>query len=200
MPSCPVPGIQDVLGLQKITEENIRRDIICNRKKKIIREYTWINNTDYHGFELNWFECVENADNETKRFVYISSFEADYHSVLEMAVSGRMRWKIENEGFDIQKNHGYGLDHKYSEVSETAMKNYYQCMQICHMISQLFELSSLFRPLLTGKMTICHLWTWMLGEMRHLNLSLKELEAFMKRRIQLRHEWRHLLRNTGITI
>ncbi|MDM8524131.1 hypothetical protein QUF80_12245 [Desulfococcaceae bacterium HSG8] len=54
------------------------------------------------------------------------------------------------------------------------MKNYYQCMQIAHMISQLFELSSLFGPLLTGKMTICHLRAYMLGEIRHLNLSLKE--------------------------
>ena len=179
---------EDVLGLRKIAEENTRRDIICNRKKKILRDYAWINNIDYHGFELNWFECVENAGNEKKRFVYISSFEADYRIVLEMTVSGRMRWKIENEGFDIQKNHGYGLGHKYSEVSETAMKNYYQCMQIAHMISQLFELSSLFRPLLTGTMTICHLWTCMLGEMRHLNLSLKELEALMRRRIQLRYE------------
>ncbi len=179
---------EDILGLQKITEENIRRDTIRDRKKKILRDYAWINNIDYHGFGLNWSECVENADSETKRFVYISSFEADYHSVWEMTVSGRMRWKIENEGFDIQKNHGYGLGHKYSEVSEKAMKNYCQCMQIAHMISQLFELSSLFRPLLTGKMTICHLWTYMLGEMRHRKLSLKKLGELMRRRIQLRYE------------
>lgn len=105
-----------------------------------------------------------------------------------MTVSGRMRWKTENGGVDIQKNHGYGSGHKYSEVSETAMKNCYQCMQTAHMISQLFELSSLFRPLLTGTMTICHLWACMLGEMRHLNLSLKAPEVIMRRRIQLRYE------------
>ena len=179
---------ENVLGLQKITEENIHRDIICKQGKKILHTCMWINNLDYHGFELNWSECVEETDNERKRFVYMSSLEADYHSVLEITESGRMRWKIENEGFDIQKNHGYGLGHKYSEVSETAMKNYCQCMQIAHMINQLFELSSLFRPLLTGKMTVCHLWAHMLGEMRHRKLSLKKLGCLMRRRIQLRYE------------
>jgi hypothetical protein len=73
-----------------------------------------------------------------------------------------MRWKIENEGFDSQKNHGYGLRHKYSRVSMTATKNYYQCMQIANMINQLFEPGSLFKPLLKGKMTITHLWEKML--------------------------------------
>ncbi|RLC00128.1 MAG: hypothetical protein DRI57_32710 [Deltaproteobacteria bacterium] len=179
---------EDVVGLQKITEKNMRQDVIFRRDRTILRAYEWINNIDYHGFELNWFECVEEAEDETKRFVYISSLETDWHSVLEMTESGRMRWKIENEGFDAQKNHGYGLGHKYSEVSMTAMKNYCQCMQIAHMINQLFELSSLFRPLLTGKMTVCHLWAYMLGEMRHRKLSLKKLGKLMERRIQLRYE------------
>ncbi|MFH1029654.1 MAG: hypothetical protein V1770_00155 [bacterium] len=93
-----------------------------------------------------------------------SSLEADYHSVLEMTASGRMRWKIENEGFNIQKHHGYGLGHKYSRVCMKAMKNYYQCMQIAHIINQLFELSCLFQSWLKGKETIKHIWEVMLGE------------------------------------
>ncbi|RLC74380.1 MAG: hypothetical protein DRJ03_17950 [Chloroflexi bacterium] len=27
---------------------------------------------------------------------------------------GRLRWKIENEGFNVQKNGGYGLEHAYT--------------------------------------------------------------------------------------
>ncbi|MDM8522618.1 hypothetical protein QUF80_04530 [Desulfococcaceae bacterium HSG8] len=178
---------KDVLGLQKITEGNIRSETVFRQERRILRTYTWISNLDYKGFELNWYECLEEADKVTKRFVYISNSELNYDNILEMTESGRMRRKIENEGFDIQKNHGYGLGHKYSEVSETAMKNYYQCMQIAHMINQLFELSSLFRPLLTGKMTVCHLWACMLGDMRH-KISLKELGKLMRRRIQFRYE------------
>lgn len=48
-----------------------------------------------------------------------------------------MRWKIENEGFNEQKNNGYELEHKYSEVSLRAAKNYYQCLQIACIINQL---------------------------------------------------------------
>jgi len=38
--------------------------------------------------------------------------------------TGRLRQKIENEGFNDQKNQGYALEHKFSRVSFPAMKNY----------------------------------------------------------------------------
>lgn len=178
---------EDVAGLQKITEENVRRSVFRRHGKTVRHTRTWINDINYHGFMLNWFECLEEAGDETKRFVCISNLKLEYDNIMEMTESGRIRWKIENEGFDIQKNHGYGLGHKYSEISMTAMKNYYQCMQIAHMISQLFELSSLFRPLLTGKMTVCHLLACMVGDMRH-KLNLREFGILMRRRIQFRYE------------
>jgi hypothetical protein len=178
---------EDIAGLQKITKENVRRSVFRRHGKVVRHTYTWINDINYQGVILNWSECLEETGDETKRFVYISSLKLEYENILEITESGRIRWKIENEGFDIQKNHGYGLGHKYSEISMTAMKNYYQCMQIAHMISQLFELSSLFRPLLTGKMTICHLWACMLGDMRH-KMNLKKLGSLMRRRIQFRYE------------
>ncbi len=177
---------EEVAGLQKITEENVRRNVFCKHGKVIRHTFTWINDINYQGFMLNRSECLEEAGDEIKRFVYISNLKSEYDNILETTESGRMRRKIENEGSDIQKNHGYGPGHKYSEVSETAMKNYYQCMQIAHMINRLSELSSLFRPLLTGKMTVCHLWDCMLGDMRH-KLNLKEFGILMRSRIQLRY-------------
>ena len=113
--------------------------------------------------------------------------EVDYFNVLEITATGRIRWKIENEGFNIQKNHGYGLSHKYSRVSMTATKNYYHCMQIAHMINQLYELGSLFKPLVQGKMTITHLWDIMLGQMRHSYLKIDKLEELLGMNIQIRY-------------
>ena len=149
---------EEVAGLQKITEENVRRNVFCKHGKVIRHTFMRLNDINYQRFVLNWSEYLEEAGDEIKRSVYISSLKLEYDNILETTDSGRMRWKIENEGSDIQKNHGYGLGHKCSEVSETAMKNYCQCMQTAHMINRLSELSSLFRPLLTGKMTVCHLW------------------------------------------
>jgi hypothetical protein len=179
---------EEVLGLQKVTDHNIRHNTIYRKGKQIYYTYTWINEIDYYGFKLNWFECVEKTNTTSTRFVYISSLETDYHIVLEMTASGRMRWKIENEGFNIQKHHGYGLGHKYSRVCMRAMKNYYQCMQIAHMINQLFELSSLFQSLLTAKNTIRHLWAVILGELRHIHLNLNALEMILRQKCQIRYE------------
>jgi hypothetical protein len=54
---------------------------------------------------------------------------------------GRRRWRIENEGFKVQKQHGYYLKHVFSE-DYNAMKIHYFLIQIAHAISQLFEHSS----------------------------------------------------------
>jgi len=55
--------------------------------------------------------------------------------------SGGPRWKIENEGFHTQKNLGYNLEQRYNRVNYNTVKNYYKCMQIVHLIEQLFTLS-----------------------------------------------------------
>jgi hypothetical protein len=178
---------KEVLCLEKFMGKNMFKSRLNKDGKEIYHTYTWIDDIDYHGFNLNWFECVEEEKNSSKRFVYISNFKVDYQNVLEMTTSGRMRWKIENEGFDIQKNHGYGLKHKYSRISMQATKNYYQCMQIAHMINQLFELGSLLQPLLRAKQTIIHLWEFMLGEMRHTILDIQVLKKLLRHRIQIRY-------------
>jgi len=177
---------EEVLGLQKIIHENIRYKEQKQKKKNIKQQYTWINDIDYKGFVLSWYECVEIEDDKQRRFVYVSNLSIDYFNILEMTATGRMRWKIENEGFDVQKNHGYGLGHKYSRLSMMAMKNYYQCMQIAHMLNQLFELSSLFQPLLAGKMTIVHIWSLMLGQLRS-KIKFKVHEQLLNTRIQIRY-------------
>ena len=57
----------------------------------------------------------------------------------------KQRWKIENEEFNDQKNGGYELGHKYARKSHNTLCNYYQCMQIAHIINQLNELSLEFK-------------------------------------------------------
>lgn len=54
------------------------------------------------------------------------------------AVTGRKRWKIENEGFNIQKNHRYEITHANSR-NYNAMKNHYLLVQISRYNTQLYE-------------------------------------------------------------
>ena len=51
----------------------------------------------------------------------------------EIVKTGRERWKIENKGFNEQKNHGYFIQHVFSE-NYNAMKNHYLLAQIAHII------------------------------------------------------------------
>jgi hypothetical protein len=55
---------------------------------------------------------------------------------------GRSRWKVENEGFNIQKNGGFHLEHPYG-TGPRQIKNFYVLLQIAHMILQLLERGSL---------------------------------------------------------
>ena len=82
---------------------------------------------------------------EAERFVHITDIEINTDNCRQISTSGRLRWKIENEGFNTQKNGGYGLSHKFSRTSHTASCNYYQCLQVAHMINQLALLSKSFK-------------------------------------------------------
>jgi hypothetical protein len=177
---------EEVAGLQSLGEQHERRQTLRHQHQEMQRHFRWINAILYHTWLVHWYECVETSQKTSTRFVYLSSLPVDYFQVLDMTHTGRLRWKIENEGFNIQKNQGYGLTHLYSRVSLTALKNYYQCLQIAHLINQLFELGSLGQSLLQGKMTWRHLWKKMLGEMRERLLPLGRLQSLLAKRIQIR--------------
>jgi hypothetical protein len=66
--------------------------------------------------------------------------------VAEIAGGGRSRWKIENEAFNRQKNHGPNLQHLYSTDPEN-WKAYYYLLQIAFVITQVVERGSLLRQL-----------------------------------------------------
>ena len=160
-----------------------------NKEQIITRAYRWINKIDYHGYQLNWIECVETKRNietgreEKKRFGYVTDFTVNVMNCMEISRFGRLRWKIENEGFNIQKNGGYKLKHKYSRTNLNAMQNYYQCMQIGHMINQLVELSNRFRQL-KSKFTIHHIWKVLIAFMY---FGWIDIELLTPKRTQFRY-------------
>ncbi len=171
------------LGHMRHQTEDVRR-----KGKTIHRTYEWHPRMTYHGFSVHWFACEEVADQTTTRFVYLSSQEMDCYSVLELTESGRLRWKIENEGFDIQKHHGYGLGHQFSRSSMLAMKNYYQLMQIAHLLNQLFELGSVLAEVRRTKESLEHVWECLVGEIRHEVLDVVILGTMLAHRIRIRYD------------
>jgi len=184
---------EEVNALKDITPDNVRNEtiIVGNTKKR--REYCWVNAIDYNGHKVNWIECDEIVRRiagkiEKKRFVFLTSQKVTWSNVSEICQAGRLRWKIENEGFNTQKNHGYNMKHKYSRVSWPAAKNYYQCLQIGHLINMLIELSADFKKFKIGKMTVKKLWEGLRGFLKFQCIDKNDISALSQLRTQIRIE------------
>jgi len=109
----------------------------------ISHQYRIYENINYKTHQLNVLEAVvrktKRKDKSKKeiRFVFITNTGANPKSIHQLIKIGRLRWKIENEGFNNQKNNDYAVSHKFSRTSFNATKNYYQLLQIADIISQL---------------------------------------------------------------
>ena len=91
--------------------------------------------------EMNLYEYSYEREGkkgkETVSFQWISNIEVNDRNLEEMAGAGRGRWKIENEGFNNQKNGVYRIEHLNSR-NGNAMKNHYLLTQIADIIMQLY--------------------------------------------------------------
>jgi len=112
--------------------------------------YRWVVGLSYEDSErrshtFNALECLETAKGVTTRYAWITDLRLSPTSVVAIATKGgRDRWKIENQGFNVQKNSDFNLEHPYSMDLEK-LKAYYFLLQIAHLIFQLLEVGSLLR-------------------------------------------------------
>ncbi len=111
--------------------------------------YDYVCGIDYNGCKINLVEYGEERKKITKRgekkteeekhlFWFLTDLPVSQRNAAELAMRGRMRWKIENEGFNTQKRGGYHLEHLFSKNYQ-GIKNHYYLIQIGHMISQIME-------------------------------------------------------------
>jgi hypothetical protein len=117
------------------------------------QEFRWVKQLDYVDSEqrpwrLNALECTEtHADGKVGYFAWLTVLPVSKKTVAEVAQKGgRDRWKIENEGFNRQKNSGLNLEHVYS-IDPEKWKAYYLLLQIAFILIQLLERGSLLRRL-----------------------------------------------------
>jgi len=94
---------------------------------------------DYNGYNVAVMELeIEKDKKKWKKFQWISSQPIRITTAKEFADTGRKRWLIENEGFNIQKNHRYIITHANS-LDYNAMKNHCLLTQLADMLVQLYE-------------------------------------------------------------
>lgn len=56
---------------------------------------------------------------------WITDLDVDANNVARVVQIGRTRWKIENEQFNVHKNHGYELTHNYGHGQQTLSMVFY---------------------------------------------------------------------------
>ncbi len=98
--------------------------------------YDIATNVEYAGHKINVMRYKEKG--RESKFTYITNLSVSNKNVEEKISLGRKRWKIENEGFNIQKNGTFDIGHLYSK-NQTAIKVHYMLIQIGHAIRQLLE-------------------------------------------------------------
>ena len=122
------------------------------RKRETGKEwYDYVREIDYKGYKVNVAEYGEYQEQICKKgkkkgseeiiqkeFWFVTDLPVTRKNVADLTERGRMRWRIENEGFNAQKKHGYYLEHLYSRNYQ-ALKNHYYLIQIGHMIGQFLE-------------------------------------------------------------
>lgn len=119
------------------------------------------------------YETIDKAGNKhTTRFQWITSLELTENNIEEMILCGRGRWKIENEGFNNQKNGLYRIEHLNSKNSN-AMKNHYLLTQISDILMQLYLAWNPYVRKL--KQTMKNTSSWLLESFRRQTITEEDV-------------------------
>jgi hypothetical protein len=180
------------------TSQN-HKQVRLGQQQEITQEYHWVRQIDYRDsqdrhHDLNVLVCKESKptrreDRSATTFKWLTNFIPTAHNVDTLAnQAGRLRWKIENEGFNIQKNGGFLLEHPYSQ-NDTARKVFYYLLQIAHLLFQLMEKGSLFRKAFPQSVgSLKNITFRLLEAWRNLRLSPTAFCSIYSGRYQIRFD------------
>lgn len=177
----------------RLVNRSYRKHEFIEKNDSVRQDYQWLNDIEHNGYFHNWIECKETVIVKCgkitkKRFVHLSSFSIDYENSVELSKAGRLRWKIEKQGFDQQKKHGYNIEHKYCRKSYLGLKNFYQCCQIAHIINQLVELNKNFKTKLCSKMTIVFMWELMRAFLIFGFINTAQIQMIREHKFQIQYQ------------
>jgi hypothetical protein len=141
---------QEYQSLRELCPQN-RRELTTPQGAH--QEFSWVENLEHlddrkRRHRLGAFQCRETKPHDkdpakATLFAWLTNFTLGPQNIADLTNrGGRCRWKIENQGFNIQKNGGFNLEHAYS-TGQRQIKNFYLLLQIAHLLTQLMERGSL---------------------------------------------------------
>lgn len=129
--------------------QTVNRDfegIISLETGSTLNNYFLVKDYQYNKYTFNIVRYIE----DSKVFTYITNLTVDDSNIKTIIDLGRRRWKIENQGFNVQKNILFNINHMCS-LDYNAMKAHYLFVQFAHTIRQLFDFGSSLCVTFQGK-------------------------------------------------
>ena len=185
-------------ALSKLEPEN-RLVWRTGKQAQIKQAFRWADDIAYTDSEkkehtLSVIECLETKPNKegqkkTTKFKWVTNCRVSCKNVTSLSNDGgRMRWKIENEGFNVQKTGGYELEHAYTN-DPTSAKVFYLLLQIAHLLAQLLYRATLLkRDFLEGLGSAKNLAFRLLEAWRNLHLDQADITTLLQKRFQIRFD------------
>jgi hypothetical protein len=148
----------------KDCEDNKLNFNLTRGNEQVFQDLFYINEVSYKNRLINTVDFTETIhkkskdsnEKTSKNFVFVTNIQLTKRNAFKIALAGRSRWKIENEGFNNQKNIRYDIEHSCC-LNYQAMKNHYLLVQISDILRQLLE---------NGSVAI-----------RELNVGIKEISS-----------------------
>lgn len=132
----------------KCIENNENTSNSTFKSHEIRQKLTYINEVSYKNTFVNIVDFTETIrkkskdkrtnEETSKNFVFVTNIQITKRNAFKIVTAGRSRWKIENEGFNNQKNIRNDIEHACC-LDYKAMKNHYLLVQISDILRQLLE-------------------------------------------------------------
>ena len=154
--------------------------IISIDKGSDFDNYYLVKDYKYHCYTFDIVRFIDKAppDKEDKIFTYITNLPTTDSNIKDIIALGRRRWKIENQGFNNQKNIYFNITHMCS-LNYNAMQAHYFFFQFAHTIRQLLDLGSFIVNIFQNK--IKEISFAILNELISSQINLIESKNFQLR-------------------
>ena len=185
-------------ALSKLQPEN-RLAWRTGKEAQIKQVFRWVDDIAYvdslkKEHTLSAIECLETKPDQggqkkTTKFKWVTNCHVSCKNVTTLSNDGgRIRWKIENEGFNVQKKGGYELEHAYTNNPNSA-KVFYLLLQIAHLLAQLlYKATLLKRDFPGGFGSAKNLAFRLLEAWRNAPMAQSDITAVLQKRFQIRFD------------
>jgi hypothetical protein len=108
--------------------------------------YEWVNGVDLTAGadspQVNFCSLtIQRKGKVTYKNGWITDIELTKNNIEEVVRGGRARWKIENEGFNTLKNHGYHLEHNFGHGTNNLSETFFLLNLLAFFFHQIFQIS-----------------------------------------------------------